>query len=207
MTEGRQLHWDTVYGTKAVNETSWYERTPERSLALIQGTGIGGDDPIIDVGGGASYLVDRLLDTGFRDVTVLDISATVLDSLCERLGSRATSATLVQADVTAFRPTRRYALWHDRAVFHFLVDREDRRRYVDALREGLRPNGHVIIATFGPDGPQRCSGLPVVRYDSAALARELGDEFQLVDSSLVAHLTPWGAEQQFLYCRFVGRAG
>lgn len=202
VAEGRQLHWDTVYATKAIDETSWYESSPETSLAFIRGAGIGRDDPIIDVGGGASYLVDRLLDTGFRDVTVLDISGTVLDSVRQRLGARAGSANLVQADVTSFRPTNRYALWHDRAVFHFLVDGEDRRRYLDALRAGLRPDGHVIIATFGPAGPQRCSGLPVVRYDADALGRELGSGFRLLESSLIVHRTPWAVEQQFLYCWF-----
>jgi hypothetical protein len=206
MINGRQQHWDTVYGSKASTETSWYEPEPERSLALIRSTGIGVEDPIIDVGGGASYLVDRLLDSGYRDITVLDISGTVLESLRQRLGARAGVASLVQADIATFQPTRRYALWHDRAVFHFLVDQEDRKRYVDALTAGLRQDGHVIIATFGPAGPQRCSGLPVVRYDSDALARELGSELQLVDSTLTAHRTPWGAEQQFLHCRFVRRA-
>lgn len=202
MTEARRAHWDRVYGSKAVTEVSWYEPTPTKSLALIRSTGVRHSDPIIDVGGGASYLVDELLNAGFRDLTVLDVSAEVLQRLRDRLGARVASVSFLQEDVTAFRPVRRYAVWHDRAVFHFLVEREDRERYIEAMRHALRPNGHVIIATFGPAGPQRCSGLPVVRYEASALAGELGADFRLIDSSLAVHHTPWGTEQQFLYCRF-----
>jgi SAM-dependent methyltransferase len=203
VTDARRAHWDQVYGSKAIDQVSWYEPTPERSLALIRSTGIASSEPIIDVGGGASYLIDELLNAGFCDLTVLDISGEVLGSLRERLGERAAGVTLLQEDITAFRPPRRYAVWHDRAVFHFLTEPGDRRGYIHALREGLQPNGHAIIATFGPAGPERCSGLPVVRYDASSLTKELGNEFRLVDSSLVTHQTPWGAEQQFLYCRFV----
>ena len=202
MTEPRQAHWDKVYGSKAVSEVSWYEPTPERSLALIQATGIARSDPVIDVGGGASYLVDELMQAGYGDVTVLDISGAVLDSLRQRLGGRASAPSFLQQDITQFRPTRRYSLWHDRAVFHFLIAAEDRRRYLEAVRAGLRPHGHLILATFGPAGPERCSGLPVMRYDARSLAAELGSEFQPVDSFLAVHRTPWNAEQQFLYSRF-----
>jgi trans-aconitate methyltransferase len=173
MTDARRAHWDKVYGSKALSQVSWYEPKPDQSLTRIRDTGVRPRDPIIDVGGGASLLIDELLRAGFRDVTVLDVSAEVLSTLRDRLGERGASVTLLQEDVTAFRPTRRYALWHDRAVFH-----------------------------FGPAGPDRCSGLPVMRYDASALAVELGAEFQLIDSSLVVHHTPWGAQQQFLYCRF-----
>jgi 2-polyprenyl-3-methyl-5-hydroxy-6-metoxy-1,4-benzoquinol methylase len=202
MTDARRAHWDKVYGSKALSQVSWYEPKPDQSLTRIRDTGVRPRDPIIDVGGGASLLIDELLRAGFRDVTVLDVSAEVLSTLRDRLGERGASVTLLQEDVTAFRPTRRYALWHDRAVFHFLIDRQDRERYLAALRQALLPNGHVIMATFGPAGPDRCSGLPVMRYDASALAVELGAEFQLIDSSLVVHHTPWGAQQQFLYCRF-----
>jgi SAM-dependent methyltransferase len=203
MTEDRRAYWDKVYTTKAVGQTSWYEPTPQKSLAFIRNAGIASDDPIIDVGGGASCLVDELLSAGYRDLTVLDVSDTVLGAVRDRLGARADAVSLLQADVTAFQPTRKYALWHDRAVFHFLVAAEDRRRYVDTLRDAVRPGGHVIIATFGPLGPQRCSGLPVERYDAAGLTAELGEEFRLVEASLSVHHTPAGAEQQFLYGRFI----
>lgn len=206
MTVTRREHWDSVYGAKALADVSWYEPHAGRSLELICSAGIALTDPIIDVGGGASFLVDDLLEAGYRDLTVLDVSATVLGKLRERLGAKAPGVTLLHQDVTAFEPERRYAIWHDRAVFHFLIERTDRERYLHALGRALRPDGQLVIATFGPSGPERCSGLPTLRYDSAALAAELGPEFTLLDSSLSLHRTPWNAPQQFLYCRFGHRA-
>lgn len=202
MAHAGQSHWDAVYESKGAAEVSWYEPRPEKSLELIQSAGVARTDPIIDVGAGTSFLVDELLAAGYTDLTVLDISASALDRLRTRLGAGASSVTLVHQDVTAFRPVRQYALWHDRAVFHFLVQREDRKRYVDALSQGVRPGGHVLMATFGPAGPERCSGLPTVRYDAPALAAELGAAFELADSRLVAHRTPGDVQQQFLYCSF-----
>ena len=202
MAHAGQDHWDAVYEKKRADEVSWYEPRPGKSLELIQATGIQVTEPVIDVGGGASLLVDELLAAGYSDLTVLDVSAAVLEKLRSRLGSAAASVRLLHEDVTAFRPTRQFALWHDRAVFHFLTQHEDRQRYIDALQQGVRPGGHVLMATFGPAGPERCSGLPTVRYDAATLGVELGAEFALVESSLVIHRTPWNANQQFLYCRF-----
>lgn len=202
MSAPGQAYWDEVYRSKALDEVSWYESTPERSLALIRSTGIAPGDPIIDVGGGGSYLVDELLAAGYRDITVIDISGEVLDTLRERLGRGASSVSLLRQDVTAFQSDRRYAVWHDRAVFHFLTEPEGRRRYISGLRAGLWADGHVILATFGPSGPQRCSGLPVMRYDARSLSAELGQEFSLVDSLLTVHHTPSNAEQQFLYALF-----
>ena len=203
-TDIQQMHWDRVYATKAVADVSWYEVHAEKSLQLIRSTGVQPTDPIIDAGGGASFLVDELLGVGYRDLTVLDISATVLNKLSARLGPRASSVTLLHQDVTSFQPPKCYALWHDRAVFHFLVQPKDRERYINVLRGALRPHGHVIIATFGPSGPERCSGLPTMRYDTEALSAELGPEFELKESALVEHRTPWNTSQQFLYCRFNG---
>ena len=202
MAPAGQDHWDAVYESKRADEVSWYEPRPEKSLDLIRSTGVRDADPIIDVGGGASRLVDGLLAAGYGDLTVLDVSAAVLEKLRRRLGPAPSPVTLLHQDVTAFQPVRRYALWHDRAVFHFLTQREDRERYVAALRQGVRPGGHVVMATFGPSGPQRCSGMPTVRHDATTLASELGAGFALVESSLVVHRTPWKSEQQFLYCRF-----
>ena len=199
MAEDRKSHWDNVYATRAATAVSWYEARPVESLALVSQAAVSPDDPIIDVGAGASTLVDELLGSGFRDLTVLEVSAQALGRLRERLGQRAASLQFLECDVTEFRPTRAYALWHDRAVFHFLAA-ADRRKYADTLRAALRPNGHAVIATFGPSGPERCSGLPTTRYDAAALARELGGALQLVESRLVLHHTPRGAAQQFLYC-------
>ncbi len=206
MTGSIQARWDKVYGSKAITDVSWYEAQPARSPELIRATGVRSTDPIIDVGSGASLLVDGLLDHGYLDLTVLDISAEALQKLRDRLGPRAAAVTFLQQDVTRFQPARHYALWHDRAVFHFLSQREDRERYVEVLRRALVPNGYVIIATFGPSGPERCSGFAVMRYDANALAGEFGSDFKLADSSLVVHRTPGGIEQQFLYCRFNWRA-
>ncbi|MEO7774523.1 MAG: class I SAM-dependent methyltransferase [Steroidobacteraceae bacterium] len=202
MSELKQAHWDSVYEKKSATEVSWYEAYPAKSLYLIRESGLQLTDPIIDVGGGASLLVDALLDAGYRNLTVLDLSAEALQRVRDRLGVRARLVHLLSRDVTTFLPDRAYALLHDRAVFHFLTQREDRERYVKVLRQALRPNGYAIIATFGPNGPERCSGLSVARYDADSLAAELGDGFILVETSLEVHRTPWDAEQQFLYCRF-----
>lgn len=202
MMDSTQAHWDKAYGSRAVTEVSWYEARPEKSLELIRATGVKPTAAIVDVGAGGSVLVDELLEAGFRDVTVLDISAEALRKLRARLGVRTSLVTLLHEDVTAFQPTRPYAVWHDRAVFHFMVERAERKRYINALCRALLPNGHLIIATFGPSGPERCSGLPVMRYSAPALAAELGSGFTLVDSSLAMHRTPKGVEQQFLYSRF-----
>jgi SAM-dependent methyltransferase len=207
VTAARQDHWDAVYGTKAITDLSWYEPRPDKSFELIRRAGIGLSDPIIDVGGGASLLVDDLLETGYGDITVLDVSAAVLDKLGGRLGAKTSKVTLLHQDVTGFQPERRYALWHDRAVFHFLVAQADQERYLHALIRALRPGGHLVIATFGPSGPERCSGLPTMRYDEVALATRLGSDFKLIESSLSIHRTPWNAPQQFLYCRFMRQEG
>ena len=201
-TETLREHWDRVYDGRATTVHSWYEREPNSSLALIRASGIKESDPIIDVGGGASYLVDALLAQGFQDLAVLDISSAVLQTLGSRLGARVSSVALLPANVTTFVPLRRYALWHDRAVFHFLTDLKDRQAYVDTLKAALKPSGQAIIATFGPQGPQKCSGLAAVRYDVETLSTSLGDDFSLLESSLQEHRTPTGTAQQFLYCRF-----
>jgi SAM-dependent methyltransferase len=161
---------------------------------------------LIDVGGGASTLVDDLLEAGFLHVTVLDVSRLAIESICSRLGSRASSVNWIIGDVlTADLPTAHYDLWHDRAVFHFLTSEDDRATYVRTLRESLRAQGQLIIATFGPDGPTHCSGLDVVRYSAESLRSELGSDFQLVATEVELHRTPSGAEQSFTYCRFQRR--
>lgn len=207
MTVTQQDHWDAVYRVKPITDASWYEPHPDKSLELIRNSGIELTDPIIDVGGGASFLVDDLLAAGYRDLTVLDVSAAVLGKLRERLGAKAPQVFLLHEDVRTFEPSTRFALWHDRAAFHFLVEQADRKRYIDALHRALRPDGHLVMATFGPSGPDRCSGLPTMRYDEATLAAELGSDFGLAEVSLSVHQTPSNAPQQFLYCRFVRRAG
>ena len=169
----RQAHWQNVYATKAENEVSWYQETPAPSLDLIAATGLPNDAAIIDVGGGASRLVDCLLDKGFHRVTILDLSAKALEETKKRLGRRADGIDWIVADVTTWEPSHSYALWHDRAAFHFLIEPADRAAYVLRLKKAVRPGGHVIVATFAPDGPERCSGLPIVRYDRKRLPGRL----------------------------------
>lgn len=198
----RQEHWEKVYAGKSPEAVSWYQSRPAVSLELVAAAGIRPQDPVIDVGGGASTFVDGLLEAGFSAATVLDLSARALAHARERLGARAASVQWIHEDLTRFRPTTRFALWHDRAVFHFLVDAADRVVYVDSLRQALAPGGTVIIATFAPDGPEKCSGLPVMRHDEASLQRELGPEFKLQESRRETHLTPWRSEQRFQYACF-----
>jgi SAM-dependent methyltransferase len=197
-----QAHWQHVYTTKNADGVSWYQVRPALSLDLIAATGTGYDAAIIDVGAGASTLIDHLLDTGYRDLTVLDIAQTALDTARLRLGARAEEVCWRVGDITtAALEQHRYDVWHDRAVFHFLTEPADRQRYVAQVLRAVRPGGHVIIATFAPDGPAQCSGLPTARYDAAALHSIFGPAFTLVQSAHEAHTTPWGIEQRFVYCR------
>lgn len=195
-------HWKQLYQTKAPNQVSWYQGVPERSLELIHATGVGPTAPILDVGGGASLLVDHLLLEGYQDISVLDLAAEALAAAQLRVGARAERVHWIVADITAFQPERRYALWHDRAVFHFLIDPVRREAYLNVLRRALDPEGHLILATFGPDGPPKCSGLDVQRYSAAELSATLGPEFRLAESLTEEHVTPGGTRQQFLYGRW-----
>ncbi len=198
-SEQRKSHWEQVYSTKQPTEVSWFQPVPEKSLQLIKATGIAHEHAILDVGAGASTLVDNLLAEGFTDLTALDISANALLKSQERLGEKAGEVSWIEADVTEFEPQRRYDLWHDRAVFHFLTDAADRDRYVEAVRRSLKPGGHLVLATFGPEGPLRCSGLDICRYGIEQLADMLGSYFSLQSDELDDHRTPSGAVQQFLY--------
>jgi trans-aconitate methyltransferase len=198
----RKLHWQQVYTDKAVHETSWHQANPAPSLNMIAAASRGRSTSLLDVGGGASLLVDRLLDLGFHDLTVLDIAGAALDQARRRLGPRAADVTWIEADVTQFEPARTWEVWHDRAAFHFLTEAADRKRYVAVLKRALADNGQAIIAAFAPDGPRRCSGLDVVRYDAASLAAELGQAFTLRDRRFDTHRTPAGREQRFGFYRF-----
>ena len=196
-----KTHWEHIYATKAPMHVSWYQEHPYCSLHLIRRAGIQPTEPIIDVGGGTSTLVDDLLMAGFQSPTVLDISATALQQARQRLGTRADTVRWIEADITQTTlPHHSYALWHDRAVFHFLTQLADRQRYIDTLRHTIAPGGHVIVATFAPEGPKQCSGLDVLRYGPDSLHRAFGHGFELIESVNETHHTPWGAEQQFMYC-------
>jgi SAM-dependent methyltransferase len=198
----RQQHWDTVYETKGERDVSWFEVSPDLSIAMIEAVGLSGVTCIIDIGGGESHLVDALVARGIACIAVLDVAGASLDRARTRLGAHASKVRWIEADVTAEWSWQPVDIWHDRAVFHFLTAREDRSRYAERLRAMLKPGGSAIIATFAPEGPKTCSGLPVVRYSPELLASELGDEFVLIDSRRHMHTTPWGATQAFQYSRF-----
>jgi SAM-dependent methyltransferase len=201
-TRERRTHWDHVYEARAPEEVSWFQPSPDRSLALIEHAGVGKDAAILDVGGGASRLAGALLERGFCDVTVLDISERALAEARGQLGPRSDEVRWITADVTEVSLERRYALWHDRAVFHFLVDEDDRRRYRELLSGSTSPGAQVIVATFALDGPERCSGLPIVRYSPESLLAALGPGLTLIESEAEEHHTPAGTVQRFVYCRF-----
>lgn len=197
----RKSHWENIFTTKADDQVSWYQTRPQESLELIRLTGVNKMAQIIDVGAGASNLVDCLLEDGFRNITVLDISSTALSHAKTRLGSRADEVTWKEADITKSElPPAYYDLWHDRAVFHFLTDPDDRREYVRAVNRSLKVGGHIIVASFALDGPSKCSGLDVVQYDPQALHHEFGGSFALVESRRETHVTPFGTEQKFIFC-------
>ena len=206
MNTSRKTHWKNVYSTKESVSVSWYQPVPEKSLDLIRSTGVALQDPILDIGGGASTLVDNLLDAGFQDVSVLDIASSAFKQAHARLGATANLVTWIEADVTGFEPSRTYAVWHDRAVFHFLTNAADRDRYLDALRKALQPRGHFLLATFGEEGPTRCSGLEVQRYSIEMLKALLEPEYRLCMYEIEEHRTPMGAPQEFLYSRWQAEA-
>ena len=197
----REKHWDRIYRAKAPTEVSWYQPEARLSLELIRRIAPELDASVLDVGGGASTLADGLLSAGYRDVTVLDLAPAALARAQERLGERATQVRWVVADVLdAPLPAASCAVWHDRAVFHFLTDVRDRARYVAQAQRIVRPGGHIIVASFGPEGPSQCSGLEVVRYSPEALHTEFGAAFRLLDSAREDHRTPGGSVQAFVYC-------
>jgi 2-polyprenyl-3-methyl-5-hydroxy-6-metoxy-1,4-benzoquinol methylase len=196
-----KAHWETVYKSKAEDEVSWYRPHLEVSLKLIEGATSNSGSAVIDVGGGEATLVDDLVARGYSDVTVLDISQAAIEVAKARLGSSAASAHWITGDITTVElEAARYDVWHDRAVFHFLTSADDRAAYVRQVARSVRLGGHVIVATFGLEGPEKCSGLDVVRYDAENLHGEFGPKFRLLESVTEVHETPWGTPQQFMYC-------
>jgi len=196
-----QTHWEKIYTEKAPDAVSWYRAHLETSLDLIENVAADRSKSVIDVGGGESTLVDDLLARGYEDVTVLDISRTAIDANRKRLGGASERVHWLVADITqSDLPPSRYDVWHDRAVFHFLTAPNNRVAYVRQVARAVRHGGHVIVSTFGPEGPTKCSGLEVVRYDADSLHREFGVHFRLLGSSTELHQTPFGTIQQFLYC-------
>jgi SAM-dependent methyltransferase len=199
----RTQHWDHVYGTKGERDVSWFETVPTLSMHMIEAAGVTPDTCIVDIGGGDSRLVDSLLARGLDCLAVLDVSDAALRKTRSRLGTRANVVTWIQTDVTAEWSLKSMDIWHDRAVFHFLITPEDRARYLARLRHTLKPHGTAIIATFALDGPEKCSGLRVERYSPERLAHEFGDAFELMEALPYMHHTPWGTTQSFQYSRFL----
>jgi trans-aconitate methyltransferase len=201
-SESRHDHWQKVYTSKAENELSWFQENPAPSLELIVRAGANPASGIIDIGGGASRLVDALIERGFRSIAVLDLSEVALATARARLGRSADRVQWFASDVTTWKPPQSFDIWHDRAAFHFLTEARDRAAYLSRLRQALKPGGHAIIATFALDGPERCSGLPVMRYDAPSLAQTLGEGFAFVESQNHQHATPWHSVQRFQFSIF-----
>jgi SAM-dependent methyltransferase len=194
-------HWQRVYQQKAADEVSWYRPHLDRSLAFIRGCGLAPTARIVDVGGGASTLVDDLLADGYQNLAVVDLADAALAVARARLGAQAAAVDWIVGDVTTpLLPDGSVDFWHDRAVFHFLVDEAARAAYLVRVRAAVKPGGHVLVATFGKDGPERCSGLPVARYDAAGIHATFGDEFARIGEDAEVHQTPWGSAQAFVYC-------
>ncbi|MFN7855837.1 MAG: class I SAM-dependent methyltransferase [Acidovorax sp.] len=199
--EGQKDHWEKVYQTKRADSVSWFQEHAMRSLEIIRAIGASTDARIIDVGGGASTLVDDLLKARFKNIAVLDLSASALDVARARLGTLGDCVEWIAGDIrNVVLPEHAFDIWHDRAVFHFLTEPSDRLAYVRQVTRAVKPGGHVIVATFAPDGPEQCSGLPVVRYAPEQLHGEFGPQFELVEHASEAHTTPWGSVQHFIYC-------
>jgi SAM-dependent methyltransferase len=202
----RRAHWDAVYQTRSPSDVSWFQPQPELSLNLIHRTGIGRDRAIIDIGAGASNLVDCLLGEGYSDLAVLDISGAALDHAKARLGEAARRVDWIAADITTWRPPhQRFDVWHDRAVLHFLTDARDQAAYAENLRTAVKPDGWAIIGGFAPQGPAKCSGLDVVHHDAASLRALLGPDFALMETHGEIHVTPQGRDQAFRFHVFARR--
>ena len=199
----RTMHWGDVYEKKSPLDVSWYQKEPKLSLELIRCTKVASNEAIIDVGGGAAVLVDYLRKECFTNLAVLDISGNAIATTKKRLGDSAKSIEWFDSDITQFDAPHKFSLWHDRALFHFLTDPSDRKSYVKALKNALRPEGHLIIATFAIVGPEKCSGLEIVQYDSEKMIAKLGDDFELIEEKDEVHITPTNKEHKFIFFRFI----
>jgi SAM-dependent methyltransferase len=201
-----QQHWEALYRDRAPELVTWYQEHPALSLSFVAATGLGSGAAVVDVGGGCSLLTDYLIEQGYTNITVLDLSSIAMGYARQRLGDRAEEVTWIEGDVLEYRFDTTFDVWHDRAVFHFLTDPADQERYVDSLSDAVPTGGHVIIATFGLAGPETCSGLPVQRYGPEALSQALGPGFETVGFRTEMHHAPTGVTQQFLYGHFQRRS-
>ena len=202
----RKDHWENIYSTKKLTEVSWYQPTPETSLDLIDQTNIGKDGKIIDVGGGDSFLVDHLIDLGYNNITVLDISEKAIDRAKERLGDKAQKVNWIVADAANFTPTTQYDIWHDRAAFHFLTHENEIENYKSALYSGLNEGGHFIVGTFSDSGPLKCSGIEIKQYNKQDMIHSFGKQMQMISCFTTNHDTPFDSIQNFIFCHFQKRS-
>lgn len=198
----RQKHWDTIYQTKELKDVSWYQPTPKTSLDFLTQFNVPKTAKIIDVGGGDSLLVDTLLDLGYTDITVLDISATSLERVKNRLGERALRVKWIVADAATFKPTEQYDFWHDRAAFHFLTQEQEIENYIDIIQQRIKPKGILVIGTFSEQGPKKCSGIEIKQYSETTMTERLQKFFEKVKCITVDHTTPFNTIQNFIFCSF-----
>lgn len=198
----KQLHWETIYQTKPLENVSWYQPIPETSLAFFKNYHIPLDAPIIDIGGGDSFLTDHLLNLGYNDITVLDISAKALARAQERLGDKANKVSWIVSDITNFKPERKYAVWHDRAAFHFLTEEAEIAQYATIAKQAIETNGKLLIGTFSENGPQKCSGIVIKQYTTKGMQAVFEPAFQLTSSTHIDHPTPFDTVQNFIFCTF-----
>ncbi|NME66988.1 class I SAM-dependent methyltransferase [Flammeovirga aprica] len=201
-TIDKKKHWESIYETKPLENVSWYQPTPTTSLDFVERSFLAPDDKIIDVGGGDSFLVDHLLEKGFQDITVLDISAKALQRAKHRLGEKASKVNWIEADASRFDSGEQYAFWHDRAAFHFLTSEEDIKNYKNVVSKMIKTDGVLLIGTFSENGPEKCSGIPIKQYTTESLAALFEDNFDLVNTQIVDHKTPFDTLQNFVFCCF-----
>lgn len=198
----RKKHWENIYSTKELKDVSWYQHTPTTSLDFLKQFNIGTTAKIIDVGGGDSFLVDNLLEMGYKDVTVLDISSASLERAKQRLGEKATNVKWIVADAATFQPTDQYDFWHDRAAFHFLTKENEINNYITTITKHLNPKGVLVIGTFSEQGPKKCSGIEIKQYSEVTMTERLQNFFEKVKCIVVDHRTPFGTIQNFIFCSF-----
>jgi trans-aconitate methyltransferase len=198
----RKKHWENIYQTKDLKDVSWYQPTPTTSLDFLKQFNIPTTAKIIDIGGGDSFLVDHLLDLGFTDITILDISAASLDRAKQRLGYRATKVKWIVADAATFKPTEQYDFWHDRAAFHFLTQEQEITNYIDTIQKSIKPTGVLVIGTFSEQGPKKCSGIEIKQYSETTMTDRLKKFFEKVKCITVDHQTPFDTIQNFIFCSF-----
>ncbi len=198
----RKTHWENIFGTKKPDEVSWYQDTPATSLAFSQSFNLPKTTKIIDIGGGDSFFVDNLIELGFQNITVLDISEKALERAKKRLGRKAEKIIWILSDVTEFHPDIQYDLWHDRAAFHFLTDEEDIEEYIKIMKRSIKSDGYLLIGTFSDNGPKKCSGLEIKQYSEMSMSARFGKDFQKLKCITVDHMTPFDTIQNFLFCSF-----